>query len=102
MSAIALLMVFLLGVVFLVLAAIWVLAAVYVLRDARRRNVSHAGLWALGTLLVGPVGLVAYLVDRPRSRRIACAFCGEMILDTDRACPYCGRAREEIGQGRAG
>jgi len=73
-------------------AALWVAAAMYVFVDAQKRNVPHATLWAVGTFLVGPVGLIAYLVDRPRARKAPCGFCGEMILETDERCPFCGRA----------
>ena len=69
----------------------WFLMAGYVYRDARKRNMSSPELWAFGTLLLGPVALIAFLVDRPRSKKIDCPYCGSHILDIDAVCPFCDR-----------
>ena len=86
-----LVIVLLLAALLLVVGGLWLAAAVYVLSDAQKRQLPNAWLWGLGTLVSGPVGLIAYLVDRPPSRRTPCSFCGEMILETDVRCPYCSR-----------
>jgi len=71
--------------------AVWLGCAAFVYIDATRRHVRSAPLWALGTALLGPVALVAYLIDRPKAPQVSCAFCGQTILETDGRCPYCGR-----------
>ena len=65
----------------------------YVWLDAQKKDVPNAGWWALGTLMTGPFGFIAYLVDRPATRVVTCWFCGETILDTDHRCPFCSRPR---------
>ncbi len=74
-----------------IIATAWVVAAVYVFRDASERNMVNPAMWGFGVLMTGPLGLIAYLIDRPDVRRIECGFCGRPILATDRNCPFCGR-----------
>ena len=76
----------------LVGAAVWLLGPLYVLTDASRRAMSRPRLWAVGCLLTGPLGLVAYLFDRPRSGLIQCPTCGHNVEATDIRCVYCGRS----------
>jgi uncharacterized membrane protein len=76
----------LLGIAFLVL---WVGGAIWVLADASQRNARQPVWWAVGVLLCGPIALIAYLIDRPKGRRVTCTFCGQDGLDTDRRCPFC-------------
>lgn len=84
----------LLGVLVLLGIGLWLAAVVFVFIDATQRNASSPLLWALGVLCTGPFGLVAYLIDRPKARQVACRFCGHTILQTDVSCPYCGRVAQ--------
>jgi hypothetical protein len=75
----------------LVIAGAWIAAVIFVYMDASRRSISSLRMWVFGTLVFGPVGLIAYLVDRPKSKRVICHFCKRTILESDAVCPYCGR-----------
>ncbi|MFO8008434.1 MAG: hypothetical protein R6V05_11945 [Candidatus Brocadiia bacterium] len=83
---------YVLGVAALALLALglWMACPAYVYVDAVRRRVVHPVLWAFGAFWFGPLGLIAYLVDRPPSVRVKCRNCRQSILITDRECPYCG------------
>ena len=70
---------------------LWIAAVIYVFVDASKRKAPHPLLWAFGALCTGPVGFIAYLLDRPKGRQRACTFCAHTVLETDVHCPYCGR-----------
>ncbi len=72
-------------------AGLWLAGVAYIYFDARRRNVGHPELWALGALFAGPLAFVAYLVDRPKGVLSKCWFCTRTVLESDAICPYCGR-----------
>ena len=72
-------------------AALWMAAVIYVFVDASNRRAAHPFLWAFGTFWTGPVGFIAYLIDRPKAEQRTCSFCGHTILRSDAHCPYCGR-----------
>ncbi len=57
-------------------------------------------IWALGALFCGPLALVAYLIDRPKGVQTECGFCTRTVLESDQACPYCGRALDRIAAPR--
>lgn len=82
-------------VFFLFVALPWFLMVGYVYNDAQKRNMPSPELWALGTFALGPIALIAYLIDRPTSKRIDCPYCGSHILDTDAVCPFCNRRLTE-------
>ena len=79
---------------------LWVGAALYVWTDASARRMPNVHWWVLGTLLVGPPALVAYLIDRPRAPLASCSFCTRPILASDRSCPYCGREQPGLPEPR--
>ena len=80
------------GALFLLAAAAWVGAAIFVFVDASNRRMRNAHWWAVGTFISGPLGLVAYLLDRPESARKVCPFCKNEIETKDGVCPFCGRS----------
>jgi hypothetical protein len=85
---------------FLLGLGLWVGAAAYVWSDASARRIPSAPWWALGTLLAGPMALIAYLIDRPKSAVTKCTFCTRPILAADRTCPYCGREQPGLPEPR--
>lgn len=48
----------------LVLTGVWVYVSYWVSRDARRRGSRHHVAWGVGVFLIGPLGLLLYLVVR--------------------------------------
>ena len=81
----------------IIIMAAWIVMVVYVFNDASQRNVGSPALWALGVLVTGPLGLIAWFIDRPNVKRVECDFCGRPILATDYNCPFCGREAQAKG-----
>ncbi len=54
-------------VFYLVIFIIWILLAVWVYKDAKKRG-ENAVLWLLVVLLTGIIGLIIYLLVRPKEK----------------------------------
>jgi len=54
-------------VFYLVIFVIWILLAVWVYKDAKKRG-ENAVLWLLVVLLTGIIGLIIYLLVRPKEK----------------------------------
>ena len=63
---------------------------VWVINDAQARGAS-AGAWIVIVLLFGFLGLLAYLVARPKGKLVPCPECGKKKPIADAICPHCGR-----------
>ena len=63
---------------------------VWVIRDAQSRGAS-AGAWVVIVILFGILGLLAYLVARPKGKLVPCPECGKQKPITDAICPHCGK-----------
>lgn len=63
---------------------------IWVIRDAQARG-SSAGAWVIIVLLFGVLGLLAYLVARPKGKLVPCPECGKQKPITDTICPHCGK-----------
>jgi hypothetical protein len=66
-----------------------ILLLVWVAKDAQARGTS-AGAWVVIVLLFGILGLLVYLVARPKGRLVACSNCGKNKPIADPICPHCG------------
>jgi RNA polymerase subunit RPABC4/transcription elongation factor Spt4 len=67
---------------------LWLFIPAFVYADASRMGLP-AGLWAFLVLLSSVVGLVVYLLVRPRNR-VVCHACGGAIEKDFVVCPTCG------------
>jgi hypothetical protein len=77
------------GFLILVLALnIYLLYWVY--KDAEKRGAS-AGAWLLVVFFFGLLGLLLYLIARPKGKLVACPECGKQKPITDAICPHCGK-----------
>ena len=74
----------------LVVLVINVAILVWVIKDAQSRGAS-AGAWVVIVLLFGFLGLLAYLVARPKGKLVPCPECGRNKPITDAICPHCGK-----------
>ena len=84
----------------LLFAAILVAPAAWVLRDARRRGLEHAFLWALFALCGNFVAVIVYLLARDAAPRSApCSCCGRVLESKHSACPWCGSPRSAVEGG---
>ena len=70
--------------------AIGVAGLVWVVKDAQARG-SSAGAWVVILLVFGPIGLLAYLVARPKGKLVPCPECGRQKPIVDAICPHCGK-----------
>lgn len=62
----------------------------WVYKDAEKRGAS-AGAWLIVVFLFGLLGLLLYLIARPKGKLVACPECGKMKPITDAICPHCGK-----------
>lgn len=66
-------------------------AAIWVYNDANERGTSGC-LWVLIVFWLGILGLVIYLVVRPKSRLHPCINCGYERSTDQPFCPNCGHS----------
>lgn len=62
----------------------------WVYKDAEKRGAS-AGAWLIVVFLFGLLGLLLYLIARPKGKLVACPHCGKQKPITDAICPHCGQ-----------
>jgi RNA polymerase subunit RPABC4/transcription elongation factor Spt4 len=84
----------------LVFIVSWVVIPIWVAGDARQRGAESPLLWAVFVLLTWIVGLVIYLLLRPRETvTFECDSCGRQVKSEYTACPHCGNdLRPRIGR----
>lgn len=62
----------------------------WVYKDAEKRGAS-AGAWLIVVFLFGLLGLLLYLIARPKGKLVACPHCGKQKPIGDAICPHCGQ-----------
>jgi hypothetical protein len=82
---------------FLIMIPICILALniallVWVAKDAKNRSMDSAVLWMILVMFTGPIGLVIYILTRPKGDLVACPSCGNKRLQVSAKCPHCGNA----------
>ncbi len=81
------------GVIFLfIILAHLVLAIilmVWVAKDAKARGES-AALWVIVQFFLGIIGLIIWLLARPKGALVICPNCRNKRLDVSKQCPHCG------------
>jgi len=61
-----------------------------VVADAKNRGMDNAILWMILVMLSGIIGLIIYLLTRPKGNLIACPHCGNKRMQVSAKCPHCG------------
>lgn len=74
----------------LIAIAINIIILVWVYRDAKARGMDNAALWLVIVLLTGLLGLIIYLVVRPKGAMFPCNSCGKKRMEGLTVCPNCG------------
>jgi hypothetical protein len=74
---------------FAIIFIINILILVWVARDAKARDNSSMG-WLILVLVAGPIGLIVYLLARPKGEIIVCQHCNNKKLAAMVKCPTCG------------
>lgn len=80
------------GIVFVVICAAWAYS------DAKDRNSSSPGLWALGIILLWIIFFPLYFFMRPKKSNLPqvsvslCPHCGKYYDNAPPFCPNCGNS----------
>lgn len=74
----------------LIALAINIFILIWVYRDAKARGMDNAVLWLVIVLFTGLLGLIIYLVVRPKGDTTPCASCGKKRMAGLTVCPNCG------------
>jgi uncharacterized membrane protein YhaH (DUF805 family) len=65
---------------------------VWVARDAKNRGMDNSILWMILVMITGIVGLIIYLLVRPKGDPVLCAHCKMKRMPVSTTCPHCGNA----------
>jgi hypothetical protein len=78
----------------IIFAAVWIglviALLVWVAKDAKARGLDNSILWMVLVMFTSLLGLVIYLLSRPKGNLIACPRCGNKRLEASAKCPHCG------------
>ena len=74
----------------IVALAIQIAIAVWVYRDAKSRGMENAVLLTIVAVFTGILGLILYLLMRPKGNMVACPSCAKKRLEGSTKCPHCG------------
>ncbi len=87
------------AIVFSILAlAVEVLILVWIYKDAKARGDQNAAIWLVLVFFTHLVGLIVYLLARPKGDLAPCGACHNRKMTTLVKCPHCG---QESGAGGA-
>jgi len=65
---------------------------VWVARDAKARGMDSPVLWMALVLFLSVVGLIIYVLSRPKGELVECQNCKNKRLQVSTRCPHCGAA----------
>ena len=74
------------AVIFIVNIAI----LVWVARDAKARGMSSPVGWLILIFFTGVLGLIIFILSRPKGPLTPCPHCGNKRLQAMAKCPHCG------------
>ncbi len=81
-------------VVFLIAGVVYLAVKIFIMiwafKDAKARGDQNAILWPILIFFLSIVGLIIYLVVRPKGDMSPCGGCHQQRLSTLTKCPHCG------------
>lgn len=77
-------------IVILVALGIQIALAFWVYRDAKSRGMDNAILLTVVTVFTGLLGLLLYLLMRPKGNLVPCPSCQKKRMEGSAPCPHCG------------
>lgn len=80
------------GVIIVAVLAINIAILVWVARDAKARGMDNSVVWMILVMLTGLLGLLIYILSRPKGNLVRCAHCGNKRLQAGARCPHCGNS----------
>jgi len=75
-----------------VIFALNIALLVWVARDAKARGMDGSVMWMILVLLLSVVGLIIYVLSRPKGDLVECPNCKNRRLQASTKCPHCGSA----------
>ena len=69
---------------------IWVFLIIWVYKDAKSRGMDNAVLMTIVTAVLGLIGLLIYILMRPKGTLVPCPSCQKKRLEGSAKCPHCG------------
>jgi len=80
------------GFIVIGIIALNIALLVWVAKDAKNRNMDSPVLWMILIVFTGLIGLIVYLLTRPKGDLIVCPHCGNKRMQVSAKCPHCGNA----------
>lgn len=77
--------------IILIIFIVWIYIFTWVARDANKRGTSGT-LWGILAFFLGLLGLLLYLIARPKGYFVLCNHCGKEKLESLTRCPHCNKA----------
>ena len=77
-------------IILLVALGIQIAIAVWVYNDAKSRGMDNAVLLTVLTVFTGLLGLLIYILMRPKGNLVPCPSCQKKRLEGSAKCPHCG------------
>ena len=77
-------------IIMLVALGIQIAIAVWVYKDAKSRGMDNAMLLTIVTVITGLLGLIIYLLMRPKGNLVPCPSCQKKRMEGSAKCPHCG------------
>jgi hypothetical protein len=75
----------------LVLFIVWISIVAWVAGDGKKRGTGGT-MWGILAFFTGLLGLLVYLIARPKGNLVSCNYCGKDKLETLNQCPHCKNA----------
>ncbi len=76
--------------IILIIFIVWISIVTWVARDANKRGTSGT-LWGILAFFLGLLGLLLYLIARPKGNFVLCDYCGKEKLEALTRCPHCNK-----------
>lgn len=74
----------------LAIIVINILILIWVYKDAKARGMENPVIWLVVVLFTGILGLIIYLVVRPKGATAPCPSCSKKRMAGLMRCPHCG------------
>jgi hypothetical protein len=75
-----------------IIIALNIALLVWVARDAKSRGMDSAVMWMILVMITSVVGLVIYILSRPKGELVQCPSCNNKRLQASAKSPHCGNA----------
>src|ERR1051325_6068756 len=80
------------GFFFVALVALNIALLVWVAKDAKNRGMDSPVIWMILVLFTGLIGLIIYILTRPKGDLVVCPHCQNKRMQVSAKCPHCGNA----------